>query len=103
MTGLPYLFSNRILDIISSMENIYLSVVVPCYNEMANLQKGVLDKIEHFLERQNYKYEVIIVDDGSNDGSTELIEDFIKNENGNFKILKNNHLGKAGAVTAGML
>ena len=70
---------------------------------MVNLQKGVLDKIEHFLERQGYKYEVIIVDDGSNDGSWEFIEDFIKNENGNFKLLKNNHLGKAGAVTAGML
>ena len=85
------------------MDSIYLSVVIPCYNEMANLQKGVLDKIEHFLDRQGYKYEVIIVDDGSNDGSTQFIEDFIKNENGNFKILKNNHLGKAGAVTAGML
>lgn len=85
------------------MDEVYLSVVIPCYNEMANLQKGVLDKIEHFLDRQGYKYEVIIVDDGSNDGSWEFIEDFIKNENGNFKLIKNNHLGKAGAVTAGML
>src|SRR5688572_25982756 len=85
------------------MDKIYLSVVIPCYNEMANLQKGVLDKIEHFLERQGYKYEVIIVDDGSNDGSWEFIENFIKNENGNFRLIKNNHMGKAGAVTAGML
>ena len=81
----------------------FLSVVIPSYNEMANLRKGVLDKIEHFLVREGYSYEVIIVDDGSNDGSREFVEEFIKENNNNFQLLKNHHLGKAGAVTAGML
>jgi dolichyl-phosphate beta-glucosyltransferase len=69
---------------------------------MANLQKGVLDKVEHFLQKQKYGYEVLIVDDGSTDGSVEFVEKFAK-ENPHFKVLKNPHLGKAGAVTAGML
>lgn len=84
------------------MSNIYLSVVIPCYDEMTNLQKGVLDKIEHFLTKKKVSYEVIIADDGSNDGSVEFIERFIK-ENPHFRLIKNPHYGKAGAVTTGML
>lgn len=84
------------------MSKIYLSVVIPSYNEMTNLQKGVLDKVQHFLERQQYEYEVIIVDDGSTDGSVAFVEKFSK-ENPKFKIFRNPHTGKAGAVSAGML
>jgi glycosyltransferase involved in cell wall biosynthesis len=69
---------------------------------MVNLQKGVLDKVEHFLERHHASYEVIVSDDGSTDGSMEFVEKFVK-ENPRFKIIKNPHLGKAGAVTSGML
>lgn len=69
---------------------------------MANLQKGVLDKVDHFLSKQKYNYEVIVVDDGSDDGSVEFVEKFVK-ENSKFKLSKNSHTGKAGAVTTGML
>lgn len=69
---------------------------------MANLQKGVLDKVAHFLSKKEYAYEVIIVDDGSNDGSVQFVEHFIK-DNPSFRLIKNPHLGKAGAVTSGML
>lgn len=84
------------------MSKIFLSVVIPSYNEMANLQKGVLDKVLHFLSKQKYSYEVIVVDDGSDDGSIEFVENFV-GENRNFKIVKNSHTGKAGAVTRGVL
>jgi glycosyltransferase involved in cell wall biosynthesis len=84
------------------MNKIFLSVIIPSYNEMANLQKGVLDKVEHFLEKQKISYEVIIVDDGSTDGSVEFEEKFV-GESPRFRLLKNPHLGKAGAVTEGML
>lgn len=84
------------------MGTVYLSVVIPSYNEMVNLQKGVLDKVEHFLSRKKFSYEVIVVDDGSDDGSCEFVEQFVK-ENKMFRLIKNAHTGKAGAVTAGML
>lgn len=84
------------------MSKVYLSVVIPSFDEMANLQKGVLDKVEHFLNEKKYKYEVIIVDDGSKDGSVEYVEDFVKN-NKKFILIKNKHTGKAGAVTTGVL
>ncbi|MBI3069812.1 MAG: glycosyltransferase [Candidatus Levybacteria bacterium] len=84
------------------MDKIYLSVVIPSFDEMANLQKGVLDKVVHFLNKKNYTYEVIIVDDGSKDGSVEFVESLIK-ENPRFRLIKHPHLGKAGAVTTGVL
>lgn len=84
------------------MKEIFLSVVIPSYDEMANLRKGVLDHVKAFLDKQKYAYEVIVVDDGSKDGSDGFIEDFVK-ENKTFSLIKNPHTGKAGAVTAGML
>ncbi len=84
------------------MKPFFLSVVIPSYNEMGNLRKGILDHIEHYLERQKYKYEVIIVDDGSTDGSREFVKEFAK-ENHKFRLMENSHMGKAGAVTAGVL
>lgn len=84
------------------MNTIYLSIVIPCYDEMANLQKGVLDKVQHVLEKKKIAYEVIIADDGSKDGSVEFIQHYIA-DNPNFKLIRNPHYGKAGAVTTGML
>lgn len=69
---------------------------------MANLQKGVLEKVKNYLDKKRLSYEVIIVDDGSKDGSIEFIKKFTK-ENNNFHLICNPHYGKAGAVTTGML
>lgn len=82
--------------------DVFLSVVIPSYDEMTNLQKGVLDKVKSFLDKKKFAYEVIIVDDGSKDGSEEFVEKFVR-ENKTFSFIKNPHLGKAGAVTTGML
>jgi len=84
------------------VSKVFLSVVIPSYDEMANLQKGVLDKVEHFLSKKQFLYEVIIVDDGSTDGSVDFVKKFSAN-NPNFKLIENSHLGKAGAVTTGVL
>ncbi len=84
------------------MRKIFLSVVIPSFDEMANLQKGVLDKVENFLSKKKYSYEVIIVDDGSTDGSADFVKKFSSN-NPNFILIENPHLGKAGAVTTGVL
>lgn len=69
---------------------------------MANLQKGVLDKVKSFLDKEKFDYEVLVVDDGSKDGSEEFVEKFVR-ANKTFSLIKNPHLGKAGAVATGML
>lgn len=84
------------------VKQIFLSVVIPSYDEMANLQKGVLDKVKSFLDKKKFTYEVLVVDDGSKDGSEEFVEKFVK-DNKTFTLIKNPHVGKAGAVTTGVL
>lgn len=83
------------------MEKPFLSVVIPCYNEAANLQKGVLYKVGDFFKEKDYLWEVLVVDDGSTDESVSLVEKFTKNHP-HFSLIKNHHQGKAATVIAGM-
>jgi glycosyltransferase involved in cell wall biosynthesis len=84
------------------MAQLHLSVVIPSYNEIGNLRKGTLSKVQKFLDKKGLSYEVIVVDDGSDDGSLEYVKDFAKDER-EFRVIENSHSGKAGAVTTGML
>ncbi len=83
------------------MEKVYLSVIVPCYNEERNLRLGALENVAHFLSKKNYNYEVIVVDDGSTDESKKLINNFIT-DHPKFRLLSRQHKGKAATVIAGM-
>lgn len=80
----------------------YLSVVIPSYNEETNIRLGSLDKVSRYLEHQSYVWEVLLVDDGSTDGSPGLLDAFAK-ANPGFTVMHNAHKGKAGTVISGML
>ena len=82
--------------------NHFLSVVIPAYNEERNLKKGALEAVYSYLTKQKYSWEVLIVDDGSTDGTNEISKEFVKTHNG-FKVMVEPHRGKAGTVIAGML
>lgn len=79
-----------------------LSVVIPAYNEERNLKKDVLDDVENYLDKSKLDYEVVIVDDGSEDKTGEIIKKYIS-KNAKFKLIENSHGGKAMAVITGML
>ncbi len=51
-----------------------ISLIIPCYNEELNIQKGVLDKIGNFTKNDPRFTEVLIVDDGSTDSSKAIIK-----------------------------
>jgi dolichyl-phosphate beta-glucosyltransferase len=51
-----------------------LSVVVPAYNEEARLP-GTLTRLESYLESRALAFELILVDDGSSDGTLEVMHD----------------------------
>lgn len=80
----------------------FLSVVIPSYNEKNNLNRGVLDEVVSYLKKQNYRWEVILSDDGSTDGTTAELEAFAKRQP-NVRVLANIHAGKSPTVTSGML
>src|SRR5258706_2825907 len=55
-------------------EGVNLSVVVPCYNEEQRLP-STIEKIEAFLDRRADTYELILVDDGSADGTRRVMDE----------------------------
>jgi len=78
-------------------ENFKLTIVIPCYNEKKTI-KNILQKIFNSLELYKIlNYEIIIVDDNSNDGTKEIL----KNLSNNGKIQTYFHdanLGKGAAI-----
>lgn len=57
----------------NAMEKLDLSIVVPLYNEAESLPE-LVEWIDHVARANNLSYEAILVDDGSKDGSWEVIE-----------------------------
>lgn len=84
------------------MKRINLSVVIPTYNEEENVRSGVLDTVYEYLNKQNYTWEVLIVNDGSKDQTVKVVKKAIKNKKG-MRLLEEPHRGKGGTVIAGML
>src|SRR3990172_5710615 len=52
---------------------ISLSVVLPAYNEAKNIERTVSEAVS-FLSRKSEQYEIIVVNDGSVDGTREVVE-----------------------------
>ncbi len=79
-----------------------ISLIIPCYNEEVNIQKGVLDKIGNYTQNDQRFSEVIIVDDGSNDSSKIVIKNKYLKTFPKFRLIQNSHQGKAFAVLTGI-
>lgn len=62
---------------VKTNSTVFLSIVVPSYNEAVNFQRGCLNDILPFLEQQDFIYELILSDDGSTDHTPKLLQDFI--------------------------
>jgi len=77
---------------------IKLSIIVPCFNEKKTLI-SIIDRVLLSLSNNNFKsYEILIVDDGSTDGTTEMIKEIFSTKN-NFKtFFHHKNLGKGAAI-----
>lgn len=83
------------------MEQIFLSVVIPAYNESRKIAAD-LDQAESYLRAQSYAYEIIVVDDGSTDGTADVVQE-ISTRNSRIRVIRQPHnRGKGAAVRAGM-
>ena len=76
-----------------------LSLVIPCYNEQDNLPL----LFKKLLEIQANFNEIILVDNGSTDNTSLIIEDFIKNNDSCIKILKiKKNIGYGDGIMSGI-
>ena len=75
-----------------------LSLIIPIFNEAANLQKGVLDKIGNFTKDDPRFMEVILADDESTDETCQIIRQEYLAHFPKFRLLTLRHGGKANTV-----
>jgi len=87
------------------MQNIKLSLIVPCYNEAPHLEKN-LNRLKQVLDSLVYKYEIIIIDDASKDNTVEIADNFVKFNNSadNMTLIKHSqNCGRGKTVNEGII
>ena len=82
-------------------ETIYLSVIIPAYNEEELIVSTISD-IEQYLSLKEYRFEIIVIDDSSTDNTINLIESLKKKYNNISTISNERNQGKGYSIKKGM-
>lgn len=80
----------------------YISIIIPAYNEERRLPNTLNDVLK-FMRAQSWTSEVIVVDDGSEDGTSDVALSFAR-RNASVRVLRYTpNRGKGYAVNRGMM
>ncbi len=77
-----------------------LSFIIPAYNEESRIEKSLRAALDYFADVP-YSWEIIVVDDGSGDGTADRVKRFA--EEGVRLLEQQKNMGKGAAVRRGML
>ena len=78
-------------------ETFKLSIIIPCYNEKNTIVE-IIKRIKQSLDNYKFlKYEILVVDDFSNDGTKEVLKNLINHEKIQIYYHDDN-LGKGAAI-----
>lgn len=81
-------------------KNLEVSIVVPIYNEVESLSQ-LIEAIAQVLQDDRLSYEIICVDDGSNDGSTEILSQLARDRSDLKAVILRRNYGQTAAMAAG--
>jgi glycosyltransferase involved in cell wall biosynthesis len=81
-------------------ENVLISCIIPCLNECDNLHL-LLPALRTQLESLSSQWEIIVVDDGSTDGTADLMDEWMAHDGMRYVQLSRN-FGKEAALSAGL-
>lgn len=79
----------------------FLSLVIPAYNEASRLPL-TLTQAQAYLERQSFATEVLVIDDGSTDGTAAIVRERAVDWPA-LRLIATAHRGKGHAVRVGLL
>jgi len=79
-----------------------LSIVVPAYNEELRISP-TLERLHRYLSAQPLRYEIVVVDDGSKDGTCDVVTAHIARIPNLRLVRQTPNRGKGAAVRLGML
>lgn len=83
-------------------ENPHLTIIIPAYNEESRITTS-LEKVAEYLGTQTYTYEILVVDDGSVDGTLEICRTFASKNSWTRVLCYETNRGKGYAVRTGVL
>lgn len=75
------------------------SIIIPCYNEVSTLSVCI-DRIQNIAD-ENLTIEIIIVDDGSSDGSKDIAENLSRRHKNVKALFHDKNQGKGAALRTG--
>ena len=79
-----------------------LSLIVPVYNEEKNLPP-LVEAIRKALEPLSYSWEVVLVDDGSEDGSLQILTQLAESDKEHLRVVSfRRNFGQTAAIAAGL-
>jgi len=82
--------------------DIYLSIIIPSYNEAEKIQK-TLRRVQEYLSAKPFSYEIIVAADGPRDNTIEIAKNMM-GEIKNLKVIeRRTNRGKGYTVREGML
>lgn len=79
----------------------FLSIIIPAYNEEVRLPTS-LEKLYAFLNSQTYTFEVVVVENGSQDRTLQVAQEFASRLK-NIRIIHIDQRGKGLAIREGIL
>lgn len=94
----PFL-ENRLSSVLDTPQ-LEISVVVPIYNEAESIET-LVQAIADAVAQTNLSYEIICVDDGSQDGSTQVLTDLARTRNDLKAVILRRNYGQTPAMAAG--
>ena len=83
----------------SSQNSVTVSVVIPIFNEKDTLETLINNISNSLIDK--YSYEIICIDDGSEDGSTDILRQLAKKRKDLKAIILRRNYGQTPAIAAG--
>ena len=79
-----------------------ISIIVPCYNEEDNIENFYLEISKVLNQNAGYLFEVICIEDGSNDNTLQILKEVVTRDS-RFKVIElSRNFGKENALSAGI-
>ena len=85
----------------NATKDLIVSIVVPVYNRATTIEQFV-DATATVLRKHFRNYELILVDDGSEDGTSDIVRGMVSNSQNIRHVVLNRHYGREISVTAGL-
>lgn len=85
---------------LNDMNDLFLSVIIPTHNRKKVLNKCLKALFTQELDKSNY--EIIVIDDGSNDGTDKIVEPMMKDSSLRLKYFSQKNKGPAAARNIGI-